>query len=228
MDGHSHCCFSIQSAQPAHIAQLSSSTSSRAATYRDVKVGYGCEPYIQQSNNRHLRQIVAQFRTGSHWLNIETGRHKKVDRSGRICPMCVGKITNPDVLADCFDAFDSDEDAPDPIEDEHHAIFECSAYATTSIYSRNFTCGTGLRALTACLRIPDWPRRLVSNFAHITAGLGGPKMQLAHLIGSHQWEMPSCTGFSGFAWGLITSVEEGRHFNLPRASVSATCAILMH
>ena len=45
--------------------------------------------------------------------------------------MCVGKITNLDVLADCFDAFDSDEDAPDPIEDEHHAIFECSAYATT-------------------------------------------------------------------------------------------------
>ena len=45
--------------------------------------------------------------------------------------MCVGKITNPDVLADCFDAFDSDEDAPDPIEDEHHAIFESSAYAPT-------------------------------------------------------------------------------------------------
>ena len=42
--------------------------------------------------------------------------------------MCVGRITNPDVPADCFD---SDEDAPDPIEDEHHAISECSAYATT-------------------------------------------------------------------------------------------------
>ena len=88
---------------------------------------------------------------------------------------------------------------------------------------------SGLRALTACLRIPDWPRRLVSNFARITAGLGGPKIQLAHLIGSHQWEMPSCTGFLGFAWGLITS-------QLRRAAistclgpvVSATCAILMH
>ena len=77
----------------------------------------------KQSNNRHLRRIIAQFRTGSHWLNIETGRHKKVDRSGRICSMSVGRITNPEVPADCFDAFDSDEDAPDPIEDEHHAIF---------------------------------------------------------------------------------------------------------
>ena len=42
--------------------------------------------------------------------------------------MCVG---SPIQTADCFDAFDSDEDAPDPIEDEHHAIFDCSAYATT-------------------------------------------------------------------------------------------------
>ena len=45
--------------------------------------------------------------------------------------MCVRRITNPDVSADCFDTFDSDEDAPDPKEDEHHAIFECSGYATT-------------------------------------------------------------------------------------------------
>ena len=46
-------------------------------------------------------------------------------------PMCVGGTTNPDVPADCCDAFDSDEDAPDAIEDEHHAIFECSGAATT-------------------------------------------------------------------------------------------------
>ena len=87
----------------------------------------------------------------------------------------------------------------------------------TSICSRSFSCGTGLQALTACLRIPIWPLWLGSNFAHITAGLGAPKMQFAHLTGSHRWEMPNCTGFSGSAWGLIL-VEEGRHFNLPRAS----------
>ena len=28
-----------------------------------------------------------------------------------------------------FDAFGSDEERNDPIEDEHHAIFNCSAYA---------------------------------------------------------------------------------------------------
>ena len=76
----------------------------------------------------------------------------------------------------------------------------------TSMCSRSFSCRTGLQALTACLRIPDWPRRLGSNFAHITAGLGAPKMQLAHLIGSHRWEMPNCTGLSGFAWGLTSQL----------------------
>ena len=68
----------------------------------------------------HLRQIVAQFRTGSHRLNIETGRHKKTDRSGSICPLCVDRITNLDVPADCFDAFVSRGDASVPMEDEDH------------------------------------------------------------------------------------------------------------
>ena len=48
---------------------------------------------------------------------------------------------------------------------------------------------------------PRCARRLGSNFACITAGLGAPKMQLAHLVGSHH-----------------LSVEEGRHLNRPRAS----------
>ena len=89
----------------------------------------------------------------------------------------------------------------------------------TSIYSRNFSCGTGLRALTACLRIPDWPRRLVSNFAHITAGLGGPKMSAC----PSYWESPTGNAklhrILRFRMGSHhLPVEEGRHFNLPRAS----------
>ncbi len=31
-------------------------------------------------------------------------------------------------LLEQFDSFDSDEDADDPIEDEHHVIFACSGY----------------------------------------------------------------------------------------------------
>ena len=75
--------------------QLSQQTSSKASMYRSIKIGYACEPYIQQTSNRHLRRILAQFRTGSHRLNIETGRHRKQYRKDRTCPMCTHRIINP-------------------------------------------------------------------------------------------------------------------------------------
>ena len=102
----------------------------------------------------------------------------------------------------------------------------------TLICARSFPCGTGLRALTACLRIPDWPPRLGSKFAPITAGLGGPRTQPAHLTGSHQWDIPNCTGFSGysnFVLGLITSqLRKAAIEANPGPVVSATCAMLEH
>ena len=36
-----------------------------------------------------------------------------------------------------FDAFDSDEECSDPIEDEHHAIFDCPAYADAREHYRD-------------------------------------------------------------------------------------------
>ena len=80
--------FSLQSACSAHAAQLQLDPSSKTQIYKDIKVGYGCEPYIQNCSNRHLRRIVAQFRTGSHWLNIETGRHQGTTRGNRTCLLC--------------------------------------------------------------------------------------------------------------------------------------------
>ena len=121
--------FSLSVARSHHVEQLSQQTSSNASMYRSIKIGYACEPYIQQTSNRHLRRILAQFRTGSHWLNIETGRHRKQDRKDRTCPMCTHGIINPGLPPEEFDAFDSDEECSNPIEDEHHAIFDCSAYA---------------------------------------------------------------------------------------------------
>ena len=64
-------------------------------TYHQIKLGYACEPYIQQANNSHLRNIIAQFRTGSQWLHMETGRHKKLEKEARTCPMCAFKLIDP-------------------------------------------------------------------------------------------------------------------------------------
>ena len=78
-----------------HIQQLSQQTSSKGKLQSYIKMGYASDPYIQQTNNRHLRKIIAQFRTGSHWLHTETGRHKKLENKDRICPMCAFRLSNP-------------------------------------------------------------------------------------------------------------------------------------
>ena len=120
--------FSLVSAQSQHIQQLSLETSSKSMTYLQIKLGYACEPYIQQANNSHLRKIIAQFRTGFHWLHIETGRHAKLAKQDRTCPMCFFKLTNPGIAFECWDAFDSDDESSAHTEDEHHVIFDCSGY----------------------------------------------------------------------------------------------------
>ena len=120
--------FSLQAAHRAHEQKLQTDDSSKTRLYRELKSGYKCEAYIQQCSNKHLRRTLAQFRTGSHWLNIETGRHKDIAREDRTCTVCRFRIVNPGL--DHFDAFDSDDEWPDPVEDEQHAIFDCSGYAS--------------------------------------------------------------------------------------------------
>ena len=120
--------FSLVSAQSQHIQQPSLEFSSKSMTYHQIKLGYACEPYIQQANNNHLRKIIAQFRTGSHWLHLETGRHKKLAKQDRTCPMCFYKLTNPGIAPECWDAFGSDDKSSGHIEDEHDAIFDASGY----------------------------------------------------------------------------------------------------
>ena len=45
---------------------------------------------------------------------------------------CIHWIINPGLPSEVFDAFDSDDEdseRSEPIKDEHHGIFDCSAYA---------------------------------------------------------------------------------------------------
>ena len=68
--------FSVRAARAAYEQQLQIDDSSKTWVYRELKIGYQCEAYIQRCNNRRLRRIIAQFRTGSHWFSIETGCYK--------------------------------------------------------------------------------------------------------------------------------------------------------
>ena len=93
-----HKTFTLQSAQRQHVQQLDLQTSCKTEIYRSIKLGCGCEPYLQQTSNRQLRRIIAQFRTGCHWLQVETGRHKKLEKTDRTCPMCSHRRINPGVF----------------------------------------------------------------------------------------------------------------------------------
>ena len=79
-----HRHFSLASAQSQHIEQLSLESSSKGVIYRQIKLGYACEPYIQQANNSHLRRIIAQFCAGSHWQTLRLDATKSYP--GKIGP----------------------------------------------------------------------------------------------------------------------------------------------
>ena len=43
--------------------------------------------------------------------------------------MCSHRIVNPELASENLDSLQSDDDDNDPVEDEHHAIVDCSGYA---------------------------------------------------------------------------------------------------
>ena len=154
-----HPCptYSLQSARSAHTAQILTDDSSKTSTYSLIKEDYICEPYISQSHNKHLRRILAQFRTGSHWLGIETGRHKKIPAKDRSCPACSYKCVNPGLPADQFDSFDSVEESTDSVEDEHHVIFDCPSYTyARQLFPHIF--GSNIVTVSHFLNQPDCNR----------------------------------------------------------------------
>ena len=55
----------------------------------------------------------------------------------RTCTVCSFRIVNPGLAH--FDAFDSDDERPDPVEDEQHAIFDCVGYASARHILQDFS-----------------------------------------------------------------------------------------
>lgn len=69
--------------------------------------GYQPAAYLTAVADRPRRVRLAQLRTGSHWLRIETGRWQKLERAQRMCPNCGAAA----------------------VEDEAHMVFDCALYA---------------------------------------------------------------------------------------------------
>ena len=89
--------------------------------------------------------------------------------------MCPEKITNPGIPAQCFDAFDTEEEACEAVEDEHHMLFDCSGYASARIqfqnlFSSNITTVGQFLNQPDCTRVAKfliWARALRVNFARV-------------------------------------------------------------
>jgi hypothetical protein len=74
--------------------------------FRDLKPTFKRSSYLDIVTFSKYRKILAKVRLSSHSLNIETGRHKRIDRNQRICTLC--NLTE--------------------LEDEYHFIMICPFY----------------------------------------------------------------------------------------------------
>ncbi len=85
------------------------------------------QPYLSAVDNRAHLASLARFRTGSHWLRVETGRREGLDRPDRTCPHCLGGV-----------------------EDEPHMVFDCPKYAHLRVaYSESLFGGGQAQAQAA-------------------------------------------------------------------------------
>ena len=58
------------------------------------------EPYLDSTTNFKHRRTMAQIRSSSHKLNIETGRYEGIARQDRICTFCSDNGTDTSVIED--------------------------------------------------------------------------------------------------------------------------------
>ena len=79
--------------------------------------------------------------------------------------MCFYRLTNPGIAAECWDAFDADDESSGHIEDEHHDIFNCSGYT----YARELFQDLFQSHITSISQLLNQPQcnRLAKFFAWI-------------------------------------------------------------
>ena len=78
---------------------------SKLRTYKHLKTEIGFESYINIIPNEEERVALTKLRLSNHELMIEKGRHMKIEKELRFCPLC-----------------------PNEIEDETHFLIICKAF----------------------------------------------------------------------------------------------------
>ena len=80
---------------------------SKLIAYKSFRsVDYYPQTYLGKLKDSAVRKSFTKFRTGSHWLDIETGRFLKKPKAERFCSVC----------------------GRNEIGDESHFIFQCPAF----------------------------------------------------------------------------------------------------
>eukprot|EP00245_Coleochaete_scutata_P003922 TRINITY_DN159_c0_g2_i4.p1 TRINITY_DN159_c0_g2~~TRINITY_DN159_c0_g2_i4.p1 ORF type:complete len:1129 (+),score=206.75 TRINITY_DN159_c0_g2_i4:285-3671(+) len=99
----------LEHATQRYLTKMRAETGTKLKLYAEVKIGYEKEDYIgRMPFNPGLRKL-AQFRCGSHDLEVEKGRHSTpfVERPFRLCRHCDRR----------------------EVEDEAHFVFTCPLYS---------------------------------------------------------------------------------------------------
>ena len=80
-------------------------TNRKLVLYKDFKINFSHEYYLDVISVQKFRHALAQIRTGHHPLEIETGRYTNIPREQRLCKLCTLDI-----------------------EDEYHFVLRCNTY----------------------------------------------------------------------------------------------------
>ena len=81
-------------------------SNNKLRTYRKFKYIFTFEKYLNIIKDAKSRKALTQFRTSSHSLNIEKGRHRNIPVGERTCPHC-----------------------PESVENEEHFLVTCTKYS---------------------------------------------------------------------------------------------------
>ena len=111
---------------------------SKLRTYCIFKEGRKEESYLSVDIPRRLKKQIARFRTGSHNLEIEVGRHNKIALDDRVCKHCRDNCNRS------------------VIEDEFHVLLECPKYEDIrEFYIRKHCVNVNIRSFVAVMSSED-------------------------------------------------------------------------